>query len=69
MLGSYVSFHHKMDFQSLTHFIDRSEAYISCTVILHSIVQKQLHGFLNSDWLDDFDSRKSMSVTLGILWS
>jgi len=30
-----------------------SEAYTSCTVILYSVVQKQLHDFPTTDWMED----------------
>ncbi|KAG8415917.1 hypothetical protein J3459_013976 [Metarhizium acridum] len=45
------------------------QTYTACTILLHSVVQKQLHSFEPSRWQDDLDRAEDCLAVLGFCGS
>ncbi|EFY87103.1 putative nitrate assimilation regulatory protein nirA [Metarhizium acridum CQMa 102] len=45
------------------------QTYTACTILLHSVVQKQLHSFEPSRWQDDLDRAEDCLTVLGFCGS
>lgn len=45
------------------------QTYTTCTILLHSVVQKQLHKFQPSEWADDLQRAKDCLVVLAFCGS